>query len=115
MSKKVQQQKRFAPKLKIKKGDKVVVIAGADKGADGEVLEVFPAKNRAIVEGVNIVKKHSKPTGDNPGGINEIPAAIHISNLKLVDPKSGEATRVGRRVEDGKIVRYAKSSGDTIR
>ena len=115
MSKKVQQQKRFAPKLKIKKGDKVVVIAGADKDAEGEVLEVFPTKNRAIVEGVNIVKKHSKPTGDNPGGINEIPAPIHISNLKLVDPKSGDATRVGRRVEDGKIVRYAKSSGETIR
>lgn len=115
MSKKVQQQKRFAPKLKIKKGDKVVVIAGADKGSEGEVLEVFPAKNRAIVEAVNIVKKHSKPTGDNPGGINEIPAPIHISNLKLVDPKSGDATRVGRRVEDGKIVRYAKSSGETIR
>jgi large subunit ribosomal protein L24 len=115
MSKKVQQQKRFAPKLKIKKGDKVVVIAGADKGSEGEVLEVFPAKNRVIVEAVNIVKKHSKPTGENPGGINEIPAPIHISNLKLVDPKSGEATRVGRRVEDGKIVRYAKSSGETIR
>ncbi|MGK0363038.1 MAG: large subunit ribosomal protein L24 [Saprospiraceae bacterium] len=115
MSKKVQQQKRFAPKLKIKKGDKVVVIAGADKGSEGEVLEVFPAKNRVIVEAVNIVKKHSKPTGDNPGGINEIPASIHISNLKLVDPKTGNATRVGRRVEDGKIVRYAKSTGDTIR
>ena len=115
MSKKVQQQKRFAPKSKIKKGDKVVVIAGADKGSEGEVLEVFPAKNRVIVEAVNIVKKHSKPTGENPGGINEIPAPIHISNLKLVDPKSGEATRVGRRVEDGKIVRYAKSSGETIR
>jgi large subunit ribosomal protein L24 len=115
MSKKVQQQKRFAPKLKIKKGDKVVVIAGADKGSEGEVLEVFPAKNRAIVEAVNIVKKHSKPTGDNPGGINEVPAPIHISNLKLVDPKTGDATRVGRRVEDGKIVRYAKTTGDTIR
>lgn len=115
MSKKVQQQKRFAPKLKIKKGDKVVVIAGADKGSEGEVLEVFPAKNRVIVEAVNVVKKHSKPTGDNPGGINEIPAPIHISNLKLVDPKTGDATRVGRRVEDGKIVRYAKTTGDTIR
>ncbi len=115
MSKKVQQQKRFAPKLKIKKGDKVVVIAGANRGSEGEVLEVFPAKNRAIVEAVNLVKKHSKPTGDNPGGINEIPASIHISNLKLVNPKTGNATRVGRRVEDGKIVRYAKSTGDTIR
>ena len=115
MSKKVQQQNRFAPKLKIKKGDKVVVIAGADKGSEGEVLEVFPMKNRAIVEGVNIVKKHSKPTGDNPGGIIDQPAAIHISNLKLIDPKSGDATRVGRRTENGKIVRYAKTSGETIR
>lgn len=109
------QQKRFAPKLKIKKGDMVVVIAGADKGAEGEVLEVFPTKNRAIVEDVNMVKKHSKPTGDNPGGIIDKPASVHISNLMLIDPKSGEPTRVGRRVEDGKIVRYAKDSGETIR
>lgn len=115
MSKKVQQQKRFAPKLKIKKGDRVAVIAGAYKGAEGEVLEVFPKKNRAVVEAINMVRKHSKPSGDNPGGINEIPAPIHISNLKLVNPKDGVPTRVGRRVEDGKIVRYAKSTGDTIR
>lgn len=115
MSKKIQQQKRFAPKLKIKKGDKVVVIAGSSKAKTGEVLQVFPAKNRVIVEGVNLVKKHTKPSGENPGGINEIAASIHISNLKLVDPKTGEGTRVGRRVEDGKIVRYAKSSNETIR
>ena len=106
---------RFAPKLKIKKGDKVVVITGASKGVEGTVLEVFPNKNRVIVEGVNPAKKHTKPTNDNPGGINEINKTIDISNLKLVDPKSGEATRVGRRVEDGKIVRYSKKSGQTIK
>ncbi len=106
---------RFTPKLKIKKGDKVVVITGASKGVEGTVLEVFPKKNRVIVEGVNPAKKHTKPTNDNPGGINEINKTIDISNLKLVDPKSGEATRVGRRVEDGKIVRYSKKSGQTIK
>ena len=70
-------QSRFAPKLHIKKGDRVRVIAGVDKGSEGEVLEVFPNKNRAIVEDVNIVKKHTKATQDNPGGINDIPAPIH--------------------------------------
>jgi len=115
MSKKVQQQKRFAPKLKIKKGDKVAVIAGAYKGAEGEVLEVIPAKNRAVVEAVNMVKKHSKPTGENPGGINEIALPIDISNLAFVDPKSGDTTRVGYRIEDGKSVRYSKKSGETIK
>ncbi len=110
--------KRFAPKLKIKKGDRVVVIAGAYKDLDKprEVLEVFPDKNRAIVDDVNIVKKHTKPTQNNPGGINEIPAPIHISNLMLVDPKTGEPTRVGRKMgEDGKIVRYSKKSGEIIK
>ena len=106
---------RFAPKYKIKKGDRVVVISGADKGAEGEVLEVFPEKGRATVENVRIVKRHTKPNNENQGGIIEKPAPIHISNLMLVDPKSGEPTRVGRRVEDGKIVRYAKSSGEIIR
>ena len=106
---------RFAPKLHIKKGDQVIVISGANKGSRGEVLEVFPKKNRAIVEGVNIVKKHTKPSGDNPGGIEEVPAALHASNLMLIDPKNGEPTKVGRRVEDGKLVRYAKKSGETIR
>ncbi len=111
-------QKRFAPKLKIKKGDKVVVIAGAykDNTKSREVLEVFPEKNRAIIDGVNIVKKHSKPTQDSPGGINEVPAPIHLSNLMLVDPKSGEPTRVGRMLdEDGKVVRYSKKSGEIIK
>lgn len=112
--------KRFAPKLKIKKGDKVVVIAGKDKSRFGEmevheVLEVFPKKNKAIVEDVNIVKRHVKPTQDNAGGIIESPAPIDISNLMLVDPKTGEPTRVGRKVtEEGKIVRYSKKSGEII-
>ena len=110
----IPQQKRFQPKLKIKKGDKVRVIAGASKGSEGEVLEVFPTKNRAIVEDVNLVKKHTKPNGENPGGIIDQPAAIHISNLMLIDPKTGDATRVGRRVEGDKLVRYAKKSGTTI-
>ncbi len=108
--------KRFAPKLKIKKGDKVVVIAGAykDRSKVREVLEVIPGKNRAVVDQVNIRKKHSKPTQDAPGGINEIAAPIHISNLMLVDPKTGDPTRVGRQVQEGKIVRYSKKSGEII-
>lgn len=112
------QQKRFAPKLKIKKGDRVVVIAGAYKDRDTarEVLEVFPEKNRVIVDQVNLVKKHMKPTQDSPGGIQEIPASIHISNLMLVDPKTGEPTRVGRKRDDNnKLVRYSKQSGEIIK
>jgi large subunit ribosomal protein L24 len=103
---------RFAPKLNIKKGDKVKVIAGNYKGETGEVREVFPEKNRAIVENINMKKKHRKPTQDKPGGIVDIEAPIHISNLMLVDPKSGEATRIGRKLVDGKLVRYAKKSGE---
>ena len=111
-------QPRFAPKMKIKKGDRVVVVAGAYKNLDTprEVLEVFPAKNRVIVDQVNIVKKHLKPTQDSEGGITEVPAPIHISNVMLVDPKSGEPTRVGRkRDENGKLVRYSKKSGEIIK
>ena len=107
--------KRFTPKLKIKKGDKVVVIAGADKGKEGNVLEVHANTNRIVVEGVSVRKKHTKPTNENPGGINEITAPIHSSNVMLVDPKTGEPTRVGRKVVDGKIERYSKKSGETIR
>ena len=92
-----------------------MVIAGDDKGRQGEVLEVFPAKNRAIVDQMNMVRKHMKPTQDNPGGINEIPAPIHLSNLMLVDPKTGEGTRIGRKVENGKLVRYSKKSGEIIK
>ena len=105
---------RFAPKFHIKKGDRVLVIAGANKGTQGEVLEILPHKNRAIVEEVNIVKKHKKPTQDNPGGIIEMAAPVHISNLMLIDPRSGEPTRVGRKQVDGKSVRYSKKTGETI-
>ena len=108
-------QKRFAPKLNIKKGDKVVVVAGAQKGTQGEVLEVLPKKNRVIVEQVNMVKKHQKPTQDNPGGIIEKAAPIHASNVMLVDPKTGEPTRIGRKEVDGKLVRYSKKSGEIIK
>jgi large subunit ribosomal protein L24 len=107
--------KRFAPKLSIKKGDKVTVIAGSNKGLSGEVKVVFPKENRAIVDGLNLVKKHTKATQDNPGGINEIEAPLHISNLMIVDPKTGEPTRVGRKIVDGKSVRYSKKSGEIIK
>ena len=92
-----------------------MVIAGDDKGTVGTVLEVQINKNRAIVENVNVVKKHMKPTNDNPGGITEISQPVHLSNLMLVDPKSGNPTRVGRKVVDGKLVRYSKSSEEIIK
>ncbi|MCW5521058.1 50S ribosomal protein L24 [Aureitalea sp. L0-47] len=102
-------------KLKIKSGDNVVVIAGEHKGSEGRVLRVFREKNKAIVEGVNTVKKHEKPSAANPqGGITEKEAPIHISNLSLIDPKSGEPTRVGYRMEDGKKVRFAKKSNQVL-
>ncbi len=108
-------KKRFAPKWKIKKGDKVKVLAGEYKGTESEVLRVFPEQGRVLVDDVNMVKKHQKPTNDHPGGIIEQPAPINISNVMLIDSKSGEATRVGRRVEDGKLVRYSKKTGETIK
>jgi large subunit ribosomal protein L24 len=103
-------------KLKIKKGDKVFVISGAykDKTKVREVLEVFPEKNRAIVDQVNVAKKHTKPTQNNPGGINDLPLPIHISNLMIADPKSNEPSRVGRKVENDKLVRYSKKSGEIL-
>lgn len=104
-------------KLHIKKGDTVYVNAGNDKGQQGKVLEVIVDKNRAIVEGVNMVSKHTKPNAANPqGGIVKQEAAIHISNLQPLDPKSGKATRVGRRANaEGKLVRYAKKSGEELK
>ncbi len=102
-------------KIHIRKGDKVKVIAGANKGEEGNVLQVVRDKYRAVVEGVNIVKKHTKPTNDTPGGIVEKEAPIHISNLMLVDPKSGEPTRIGKKEVDGKMVRYSKKSGEIIK
>lgn len=107
---------RFKPKFRIKKGDQVVVISGEDKGAEGRVLIIDTKKQKAIVEGVNLISKHQKPNQENPdGGIVKREAAIPICKLMLVDPKSGEPTRVGRRREDGKIVRYAKKSGEVIK
>ncbi|QQE78522.1 50S ribosomal protein L24 [Alicyclobacillus sp. SO9] len=104
------------PKVRIKKGDKVVVVAGKDKSKKGSVLQVFPKESRVLVEGVNVVKRHTKPNAANPeGGILEKEAPIHISNVAVADPKSGEPTRVGYKVlEDGKKVRYAKKSGEVI-
>jgi large subunit ribosomal protein L24 len=104
-------------KLHIKKGDTVYVNAGDDRGKKGKVLEVFPDKDRAIVEGINLVSKHTKPNAKAPqGGIIKQEAAIHISNLQVLDPSSGVPTRVGRRLNDkGKLVRYAKKSGEEIK
>ena len=102
-------------KLKIKKGDTVQVIAGDHKGEKGKVLKVDREKNRAIVEGVNLVSKHTKPSAQNPqGGIIKKEAPIHISNLSLLDPKSGEPTRVEYQVKDGKKVRISKKSKQVV-
>ena len=103
-------------KLHIKKGDMVIVNAGEDKGKTGKVLQVIVEKDRAIVEGVNMVSKSTKPNAKNPqGGIVKQEASIHVSNLNLVDPKSGKATRIGRKVNaEGKKVRYSKKSGEEI-
>ena len=104
-------------KLHIKKGDTVIVNAGDSKGQTGKVLKVLVEKERAIVEGVNMVSKHTKPNAKNPqGGIVKQEASIHISNLQPVDAKCGKATRVGRKEgADGKLVRYSKKSGEEIK
>jgi len=104
-------------KIHIKKGDLVYVNTGEYKGQKGRVLEVLPKQQRAIVEGVNLVSRHTKPNNDYPqGGIIKKEAPIHISNLSLVDPSSGEPTRIGRRLnDDNKLVRYAKKSGEEIK
>lgn len=99
---------------KIKKGDKVAILAGRDKGKTGEVIKVMPDENRVLVSGVNMVKRHNRPTQTAPGGIEEKEAPIHVSNVALTDPKSGEATRVGFEVRDGKKVRVSKKSGEVI-
>lgn len=100
---------------KIKKGDQVVVLSGRSKGTKGEVLQVMPRKKRAFVQGVNMVKRHKRPSPSDPGGIVSQEAAIHLSNIALVDPKTGEATRVGFKVmDDGRKVRFAKKSGEVI-
>ncbi|KQL52133.1 50S ribosomal protein L24 [Heyndrickxia shackletonii] len=101
--------------MHVKKGDKVMVITGKDKGKTGVILAAFPKKDRVIVEGVNIVKKHSKPSQVNPqGGIISQEAPIHVSNVMVVDPKSNEPTRVGYQEVNGKKVRVAKKSGEVL-
>jgi large subunit ribosomal protein L24 len=105
----------MAAKLKIKKGDKVVVIAGKDKGKQGEVLSVIPSENRAVVSGVNIARRHTKQSASQEGGIIAKSLPIHISNIALRDPKDGKPTRVGyKTLADGKKVRVAKRSGETF-
>ena len=100
---------------KIKKGDKVVVLTGRDKGRSGEVIQVMPKDEKALVRGVNLVKKHQKQTQNQEGGIVSKEAAIHLSNLAVADPKDGQPTRVGFRIlDDGRKVRFAKRSGDLI-
>lgn len=105
-----------AAKMKIKKGDTVVVITGKDKGVKGEVLKVLPQESRVIVQGVNVAKKHRKPSQLNPqGGIENIELPVHVSNVALADPKDDKPTRVGYKVlKDGKKVRVAKRSGETV-
>jgi large subunit ribosomal protein L24 len=105
----------MAAKFKIKKGDKVVVISGRDKGKNGEVLRVLRAKNRAVVQGVNMIKRHTRQSPGQPGGIIEKEAAIHLSNIAHIDPKSQKPTRVGFKVlGDGRKVRFAKRSGEVL-
>ena len=103
-------------KIHIKKGDTVYVNAGNDKGKTGKVLSVIPSKDRAIVEGINMVSKHTKPNSKQPqGGIIKQEAGIHISNLNLIDPKTEKPTRVGYKFEGDKKIRYAKKSGEEIK
>ena len=99
----------------IRKGDSVIVISGSDKGKKGSVLKVFPKENRALVQGVNLVKRHQRQTQTQQGGIVNKESPIHLSNLAHVDPKSGKATRVGfKTLNDGRKVRFAKKSGEVI-
>jgi large subunit ribosomal protein L24 len=103
------------PKRKIKKGDRVVVLTGRDRGKRGEVLKVFPADERVVVQGVMMVKRHERPSPRGGGGIVHKEAPIHISNVALIDPESDKATRVGAKVlEDGRKVRVARRSGNVI-
>ncbi len=102
-------------KMKIKKGDKVIVISGRDKGKTGEVLKAMPKDNRVVVHGINMVKRHTAPSTGQPGGIIEKEASIHVSNIAQQDPKTGDATRVGFKfLKDGRKVRFAKASGEVL-
>lgn len=99
---------------KIKKGDKVIVLAGKDRGAEGEVIQVMPKADRVVVRGVNLIKKHQRQTPGQEGGIISREASLHVSNVALKDPSTGKPTRVGFKIEDGKKVRVAKASGEVI-
>jgi len=102
-------------KLKIKKGDSVVVITGRDKGKTGEVLRVLPANSRVVVQGINVAKRHTRPRMGDPGGIIERELTIHISNVAHIDPHSSKPTRIGyKRLDDGRKVRFARRSGEVI-
>jgi len=101
--------------MHVKKGDKVKVLSGKDRGKQGTVLEAYPKKQRVLVEGINMVKIHAQPSQDNPqGGILNQEAPIHVSNVLPIDPKSGEPTRVGYEIKDGKKIRIAKKSGEPL-
>ena len=102
------------PKMKIKKGDQVVIIAGDDKGKSGEVVKAMPKEGKVVVQGINVVKRHQKPSQTTPGGIVTKEAPINVSNVALVDPKSGKATKVGYKEVNGKKVRVARKSGEVI-
>jgi len=107
--------KPYNNKMHVKKEDTVIVISGKDKGKQGVILQALPKKNRVIVEGINIVKKHAKPSQANPqGGIIDMEAPIHVSNVMPLDPKTNEPTRIGYKIEDGKKVRIAKKSGEVL-
>ncbi len=102
------------PKMKIKKGDQVVILSGDDKGKNGEVVKAMPKEGKVVVQGVNLVKRHTKPSQTTPGGIVIKEAPINVSNVALVDPKSGKATKVGYKEVNGKKVRIARKSGEVI-
>ncbi|MDA1101232.1 MAG: 50S ribosomal protein L24 [Proteobacteria bacterium] len=105
----------MAKKFKLRKGDDVVVVSGRDKGKKGSILRVMRQEDRVLVDGVNLVKRHTRPSGTQPGGIVDKEASIHISNVALADPKDGTATRVGYRfLDDGRKVRFAKRSGEVV-
>ena len=113
----MERKNNLQPKLHIRKGDTVKVLAGDDKGKQGKVLEINREKRRALVEGVNMMTKHTKPSAGKPeGGITKVESFIHISNLMLIDPASGKPTRVGRKLnEKGKLQRFSKKTGEIIK
>ena len=101
--------------IKLKKGDSFFILAGKDKGKSGQIIKVLPFKNKALVQGVNLVKKHTKPSQTNKGGIESVEMPIHMSNLAFNDPKLNKASRIGFKfLEDGKKIRFSKKSGETI-